>query len=451
MGHSKSSSAPTAGSSAAPQVQMRIDPPHVVASAPPGDVDVVEADGGEVVVQHEMVAIGQVAGHAAPQASSGWIEAPAVSSADEQLQLQVEQLAARLSAQQEQIDRRESDLNAQLAQQEHDSRSARLWLRERQQELADRQAELAAREREIATRQEELARADREQAEARQRAKAEQRRQNEAFAVRQRELDERQRALDRQDTENSAVSAALARSSAEQSQLSERLKARQRNLEEAESLLADSQAELDGSRRQFEADRQAWHKRCESTRQEMEQAQARSEADFDKKLHGLKARADRLERRAAALDQLRAEVLRAQREALELRLATDEVWAQMMGVAPPAALSQSLAQVRGKLAEQYRAERAEIAGQKKDLEMLAARLDQDRERLQQHKQELDQWAVNRQADLEGQAARLVAREQQLDRRQVELDELRSEQMQDRQGYELEIRRLLGELRRDTAA
>ena len=115
-------------------------------------------------------------------ASSGWIEAPAVSSADEQLQLQAEQLAVRLSAQQEQIDRRESDLNAQLAQQEHDARSARLWLRERQQELADRQAELAARERDIATRQEELARADREQAEARQRAKAEQRRQSEAFA-----------------------------------------------------------------------------------------------------------------------------------------------------------------------------------------------------------------------------------------------------------------------------
>ncbi len=134
-----------------------------------------------------------------------------------------------------------------------------------------------------------------------------------------------------------------------------------------------------------------------------------------------------------------------------MRLATDEVWAQMMGVAPPAALSQALAQVRGKLAEQYRSERAEIAGQKKDLEMLAARLEQDRERLQQHKQELEHWAVNRQADLEGQAARLVAREQQLDRRQAELDELRSEQMQDRQGYEREIRRLLGELRRDTAA
>ena len=183
----------------------------------------------------------------------------------------------------------------------------------------------------------------------------------------------------------------------------------------------------------------------------MEQAQARSEADFDKKLHGLKARADRLERRAAALDQLRAEVLRAQREALELRLATDEVWAQMMGVAPPAALSQSLAQVRGKLAEQYRSERSESPDKRKTWKCSPARLDQDRERLQQHKQELEQWAVDRQADLEGQAARLVAREQQLDRRQAELDDLRSEQMQDRQGYEREIRRLLGELRRDTAA
>ncbi len=120
----------------------------------------------------------------------------------------------------------------------------------------------------------------------------------------------------------------------------------------------------------------------------------------------------------------------------------------MMGVAPPAALSQSLAQIRGKLAEQYRAERSEIAGQKKDLELLAARVEQDRERLGQRKQELERWAADRQADLEGQASRLVAREQQLDRRQAELDDARIGQAEDRREYEREIRRLLGELRRD---
>src|SRR5258707_925684 len=120
----------------------------------------------------------------------------------------------------------------------------------------------------------------------------------------------------------------------------------------------------------------------------------------------------------------------------------------MTGIAPPAALSQSLAQIRGKLAEQYRLERSEIAGEKKELEMLAERVDRERERVQQQKQELERWAANRQADIEGQAARLAAREQQLDRRQTELDHLRLDQLNDRQAYEGEIRRLLGQLRRD---
>ncbi len=450
MARSDKKSAQTAANRSAPQVQMRVDPPHVVAGAPPTDVDVVQVAAGEHAAVREAVAVGHTAGHATRETLSGLIAAPAESSPAEQLQLQAEQLAARLGAQQDQIDRREADLNAQLAKHEHDARSSRLWLRERQQEFADREAQLAQREQAIAAKEEELLRADREQAESRERAKSEQRRQSEGFAAQQRELDERQRAFERQETENAAIAAAQARTSAEQAQLAERLKVRQRNLEEAEVLLADSQAELDGSRRQFEADRQAWHKRCDATRKEMEQAQARSEADFDKKLHGLKARADRLERRAAALDQLRAEVLRAQREALELRLATDEVWAQMMGVAPPAALSQSLAQVRGKLAEQYRAERTEIAGEKKEIELLAARVEQDRQRLGQRKQELEQWAADRQADLEGQATRLLAREQQLDRRQAELDDARISQAEDRREYEREIRRLLGELRRDGA-
>ena len=92
-----------------------------------------------------------------------------------------------------------------------------------------------------------------------------------------------------------------------------------------------------------------------------------------------------------------------QRETLELRLATDELWRQMVGAPPPAALSQSLAQIRGKLAERYRLERSEIAGEKKDLELLVERVDRERERVQQQKQEIERRTANRQADIEGQA------------------------------------------------
>ena len=415
-------------------------------------------------------------------------------------------------AQQEQIDRREADLHAQVAEQENGARSARLWFGERQQELAARETELGRREREIQEREASVARADREQAEAHERAKADQRRQNEAFSSRQRELDERQQAIDRQDTEQAAVSAALARCAAEQKQIDDRLREEaaqfnrhaaaaidmlSRFLRGEECLRPTSQrrarprgasqspitarsprcspswqtglsgfAHGNGTSKRlkpcWKTARRNWttpggNSRPSAARgrsaarpsdDEMAEAQAHAALDLEQQLRTIKARAEQIERRSAAVDQLRAEVLRTQREALELRLATDEVWRQMIGVAPPAALSQSLAQIRGKLAEQYRLERSEIAGEKKELEMLAERVDRERERVQQQKQEIERWAANRQADIEGQAARLAAREQQLDRRQAEWDQLRLDQLNDRQAYEREIRRLLGQLRRD---
>ncbi len=214
-------------------------------------------------------------------------------------------------------------------------------------------------------------------------------------------------------------------------------------------MLADGQAELEENRRRLEADRLDAQQRTAAERQAAAAAQARIEADWEKRSHVIKSRAEHLERRAAALDQLRVEVLRTQRETLELRLATDELWAQMIGAAPPAALSQSLARIRGQLAEQYQAERAEIAGRQQGLEMAAARLDEQRQRLAQQKHELEKWAADRQADVAGQAARLAAREQQLDRQQAEWERLRWQHATDRRAYEQEIRRLLGQLRRES--
>jgi hypothetical protein len=489
-----------------PTMQTRIDPAHLLAKAPEG-IDIVESEPEERHIQREAVAVR----HAVAETAFA-NESP---SNPEQLQVQAEQIAGHLRTQQEQIDRREADLHAQVAEQENGTRNARLWFRERQQEHVAREAELGRREREIQEREASVTRADREQAEAHERAKGDQRRQSEAFSSRQRELDQRQQAIDRQDTEQAAVSAALARCAAEQKQLDDRLRddvahfnrcaaaaiemlsrflrgeeltapddptahsfartepisdrsdiaamfaeltnglkrlrSRQRNLEEAEALLEDGQAELNDALRRFEAERRGWLEHCETEKRQTDESQAHAALDLEQQLRSIMARAEQIERRSAAVDQLRAEVLRTQRESLELRLATDEVWAQMIGVAPPAALSQSLAQIRGKLAEQYRLERSEIAGENKELEMLAERVDRERDRVQQQKQELERWAANRQADIEGQAARLAAREQQLDRRQAEWDQVRLDQLNDRQAYEREIRRLLAQLRRNDGA
>ena len=61
------------------------------------------------------------------------------------------------------------------------------------------------------------------------------------------------------------------------------------------------------------------------------------------------------------------------------------------------------------------------------------------------------YDVLRDENIEQQAARLVAREQVLDRQDDELRQAQSEWEEERQTYQTEIRRLLGELRRYSAA
>jgi hypothetical protein len=493
------------------KVTTRIDPPHVI-SSPPAGVDIVEAESEHETTSERAREMATVGAGTLSQAAARTSAREDFPPPTEQLEFQAEQIADHLRTQQDQIDRRAAELNAQLAERENEARSARLWLAERQDELAILEAQLTDRERAIEDREAALARADRQQAEAHERAKADQRRQSEAFTASQRELDERQRALDVQETEQAAVSAALARTAAEQQQLEselrqearrlhrlatdavatiscflrgedlpeyeaqfrsgtgndettvdfdevtslfselagglKRLRDRQKNLEQAETLLDDGQAELDDARKRFDGERREWRVRIETEQRQMAEIQARAAREAEKQFAAIDCRAEQVERRSAAIDQLRAEVLRTQRETLELRLATDELWAQMAGAAPPAALSQSLAQIRGKLAEQYRLQRAEIAGEKKELEGLVERVDRERERVKGQRQDLERWAANRQDDIEGQAARLAAREHQIDQRAAKLEEILDLQVAERQAYQREIRRLLGQIRRE---
>jgi chromosome segregation ATPase len=203
---------------------------------------------------------------------------------------------------------------------------------------------------------------------------------------------------------------------------------------------------LDRGRRQLAADRLAWQEQLDMDRARMADERRRAEAELDKARQLLRARDDHLQRRSAAVDQLRAEVMRAQRETLELRLATDELWAQLSGVVPPAALTQSLARLRGQLAEQYRLERTELAGQREQLELLAGRLSEQHDKLQRHRQEIETWTLDRRGEIEKHASRLAGREEELLRVQRQLDEKHQRLDEERRLYEAEIRRLLAQLR-----
>ena len=136
-------------------------------------------------------------------------------------------------------------------------------------------------------------------------------------------------------------------------------------------------------------------------------------ADLERKREAVQRRADHVDHCRASLIQLRDELTRMHRETLEIRLATEELWVQLSGAAPPAALTRSLGRIRTRLAEQYQQANAELAEQKTELESVRSQLIEQHETLRVQKQRFDQWLVHRQEELEQQASCLVAREQEL--------------------------------------
>ncbi|MGO8689827.1 MAG: hypothetical protein ACLQLG_09345 [Thermoguttaceae bacterium] len=304
--------------------------------------------------------------------------------AAEELRIQASQLAGHLRERQKDLDHREAELNARSAELESDLRSARLWLSERIAELQQRSAEPS--------------------------------------------------------TEQTAHEESLR-------QTAEQLAARQKQLDEAESRLQRQRAELQNlqeqlSARQSDIDNQD---RSHRERQEAEHRRAMAEVEEQRRVVG--RRAEHVDRSRAAMEQLRGQLQGLHRETLEIRLATEELWAQLSGAAPPAAVVQSLGRIRGKLAEHYRLANIELHTQKEELETLRGQLAAQHETLTQEKCRFEEHAAAQQKEVQQQASRLIARERQLDRRDAEL----RAQSQQWQVERFELQQELRDLRAELAA
>ena len=154
--------------------------------------------------------------------------------------------------------------------------------------------------------------------------------------------------------------------------------------------------------------------------------------------------------RRNGLEQLRCDVRKAQQEALEMRLATEELWAQLCGVAPPAMLTQSISRLRLQIAQTYQLNIEELAAAKAELTTVEGRLADQQAKLLEHKQQLASWAEHRQKELAVQAQRLAAREKELSTRQAELEREEDDWQAERRQYQQQIRDLLRQLRSPVA-
>lgn len=469
-----------------PLVDSRIDPPHTaVANAPHRPEDV-----------------------------RGPIEAAAEEPSADALELvraQVQQLAGHLRSQQHELDRRDAQFNARLAQFDNFERSQRLSHDERRREQDEREQELHTRQAELHEQRSQLSAAEsfldasRQEQElrfvqheqqlaqrqsqldavaqrlvqqkaaqqkaterfraARRRADREERRQRQQIDVRRQAslelvrlllqgVEQRRAAVEARDADlnqrEQLLTVQWQQRTAELDQVASGHQVRQQRLDEAEAVLTNDQRELHELRRLFDVDREEFEVRRGKERREIDAQRQADESQLSEQQGALRRRGEQLDARRDELEQMQTDVRRAQREALENRLATEELLAQLAGSIPSAMITSSISRLRGKLADHYRLAADDLAEQKQQLEQLRGQLAEQHERLSRQKGEVQCWVRSRQEELEQQAAQLVGREQELDWQEEQIAHLKSRWQDERLGYQQEIRRLLGELRREEA-
>ncbi|QDT67969.1 hypothetical protein MalM25_08780 [Planctomycetes bacterium MalM25] len=301
-------------------------------------------------------------------------------------------------------------------------------------ELADESRALQRLKTEIELRRAELLQSEEDRKEAELSLNEREKR----LALRQKEIDAAVKRFERLDATERRV--------AELEEQLGRTAEREVNLASAEQLIADERAAL--ARRVAEVERREAEVRLRTDRE-------RTTVDSDREAWRTEARAaaERTDRREQELD-LRADSLRrmqtevenAQREVLEMRLATEETWAQLTGVLAPAALTKSVAKVRGQLADQYGHTIRQIADERGALRDAAATVDAEFKRLEQQRLELAEWANRRHEEFGEAADRLEGRERELDRQQRQFEKLEARWAVERQEYRDQIRTLLADLR-----
>ena len=404
---------------------------------------------------------------------------------EEQLRFEAEQLADHLRERLREIDRREAMVHARVAQLESDLRTSRIWLAERHAEFETREAELLARiaelEESAAQRGQEMETAElvvearglefgeredllrrreddlRWLAEELQRREVELCHQRQEFDRQSAELSQAQQLWNehREDVERRWASEcrrkedelALDRAQVQQ-QLDRAFAEREEHIRTAEFLVNEHAEELERERAALLADQAAWQAQKAEQRQAIEELRAAAEGELADRRLRLDARQQWIERQKTGLEQVRDEALSLHRQSLEMRLIAEQVWTQITGAIGPAQATQTIAQLRLKLAEQYRLEEDQLAARRQELVQLGERIGDQHRELTQLKNGVRDWASVRQAEIEQQAATLVERELTLDAQQQELLKARHQWDCERRAYEQQIRELTCQLRAD---
>jgi hypothetical protein len=343
--------APSAPGADALLTTTRIDPPHVLAGST-GDA--------EEALPQGPIALSALASAAAspavPPVNLAASEIPAwqfaAASPDgiafEQMQNQAAQLAAQLAKQQMALDHREAEINARAAAVESQVRTARLWLSEKLEMLARSKGEaawvndetlarLAAGARSLhpagpsATGLDDpaipLSHAAESWRHQRWQEQFEQWRGERQAAAEAETPGSPETAMEQADSSAQPPAVPIYR----RKEAEERLQATEQRLAARAAELEAKRVELLADRRALETEREAFHVEKQQERWRLAEQRRTMSEKLMRQRARLRRRRDDFDARETALRQLRADLLRAQQQTLEMRLAAEELWARLRG------------------------------------------------------------------------------------------------------------------------
>ncbi len=152
-------------------------------------------------------------------------------------------------------------------------------------------------------------------------------------------------------------------------------------------------------------------------------------------------RREKLDRRSALVEKLQRNAVELYREAIEMQLSAEELWAEVCASGSSTELSKRRAELRVKLMDQFHLADQALADRRQDVEALEQHVAQEQRELAQQREEVRQWMARRHQELGEEATKLIQRERELDRKEADLAMLEAQWHDQRLGYEQEIRRL----------
>lgn len=152
-----------------------------------------------------------------------------------------------------------------------------------------------------------------------------------------------------------------------------------------------------------------------------------------------------LDRRQAVLQRMQDETQGLHREALEMRLVTEQLWGELSDKASPEQLEELIVSLRAQLADHYESQNETVAERRAELVLLKARIDEKQQELREQSAKLQEWVEARHEEIKGYAGQMDARELLLDRREHRLHEEFSKWEAERKAYQSQLKGLVNKL------